>query len=309
MLSGMRPDTHGRIAERARHQLGLVTASQLHDIGVTRKERRTMVATGRFERRGRYVLADTSAPCTEHQRLLAAVLDVRGSVVTGPTAAWLVGVRGFGPRPIHVLVKRGTHHRPVGSVLHETFWLPEHHRQIVDGVPCVSDTRLPFELAPSVHPERLRRIVDWLDSSRGLKPEKLAHTVAELCRSGRPGSAEMRLVADERLPGYVPPASELEAVFRDLCDEAGVQQGIRQLNAGGATWVGRVDIAFPVAKLLVELDSRRWHDTSTAFEDDRRRSNELVLAGWRVVRITWRMLHDEPQKVIAMLRRLLADAG
>jgi hypothetical protein len=302
----MRPDTYGRIAERARTQLGLITYSQLDLIGVTRKERRTLVASGRFEQRGRRVLADAAAPATHHQRLLAHALDVPESVVTEGTAAWLVGLRGFHVKPVHLVTVRGGHHRPATGVLHETFWLPEHHRQVVDGVPCVSDARLPFELAPVIHPERLRRVVDWLMSNRGLQAESLARTVAELCRRGRPGSAEMRLVVDERLPGYVPPASELEAVFRDLCEAAGLPQGVRQLDSGGAEWVGRVDVAFRPWKVLVELDSRRWHDTSTAFESDRQRTNALVAEGWRVVRITWRMLHDEPARVISLLRRLLA---
>jgi len=73
--------------------------------------------------------------------------------------------------------------------------------------------------------------------------------------------------------------------------------------------VGRVDVAYAEARLLVELDSRRWHDTSTAFEDDRHRDNALVLAGWRVIRITWRMIHDEPDKVAELLRGLLSAAA
>jgi len=107
----------------------------------------------------------------------------------------------------------------------------------------------------------------------------------------------------------VPPASELEAKFVNVCRRYGLPQGIRQLNVGGEAWVGRVDVAYPEAKLLVELDSRQWHDTSTAFEDDRKRDNALVLAGWRVIRITWRMLCDEPEKVADLVRALLTSAA
>ena len=127
----MRPETYGRIAERARTQLGLITYSQLDDIGVTRKERRTLVASGRFQQRGRRVLADAAAPATTHQALLAIALDVPDSVVSGRTAAWLLGVQGYPRTPVHLLVKRGGHHRPANGVLHETFYLPAHHRQIV----------------------------------------------------------------------------------------------------------------------------------------------------------------------------------
>ena len=48
------------------------------------------------------------------------------------------------------------------------------------------------------------------------------------------------------------------------------------------------------------------HGTRTAFEADRIRDAELTVAGWRVVRITWRRLEREPRAVAAQLARLLA---
>lgn len=305
----MRPDTYGRIAGRAQTQLGLITDPQLDAIGVSRRQRRTMLASGRWERRGRHVFVDAASHPSEHQRVLAAVLDVPGSVATGSTAAWLVGLRGFRPDPVQIVAKRGGNHRPTLGRLTETFWLPDHHRQVVAAVPCISDARIPFELAWGMHPDRLRRVVDSLISQRGLRPEDLARCVAETCRRGKPGSAEMRLVVDERLPGYVPPSSALEHAYADFCDRFDLPHGVRQLNVGGEAWVGRVDVAYPERKLLVELDSRRWHDTSTTFEHDRARTNELVRAGWRVIRITWRMLHDEPERVADLIRTCLCGGS
>jgi hypothetical protein len=191
-------------------------------------------------------------------------------------------------------------------VLHETFWLPARHTQVVHGIPCVADARLPFELAWDLHPERLRRVVDWLKSNRDMDYRQMALFSAELWRRGKPGSAEMHLVVEERTPGYVPPASDLAALFDDVCTRFGIPLGRREVNAGGEAWIGRVDVSYAHAKLIVELDSRRWHDTSSAFEDDRRRDLELMAAGWRVVRITWRMLMDEPEQVAALLRQLLS---
>ena len=77
--------------------------------------------------------------------------------------------------------------------------------------------------------------------------------------------------------------------------------------AGGSAWIGRVDVAYPAARLVVELDSRRWHDSRTAQESDRQRDNALVAAGWRVIRITWRQLLDDPTGVVSLLRQLLAS--
>ena len=301
----MRPHVYGRIAERASSQLGLITYADIADSGATRHERAWLVRSGQWRRRGKRVLAHPAAPRTLQQDLLAQALDVPGSVITGPTAAWLVGNRSFSPRPVHLLVKRGGNHRTT-SVLHETFWLPKRHTQVVQGIPCVADPRLPFELAWELHPERLRRIVDWLKSNRGMEYSQMALFAAELWRRGKPGSAEMRLVVEERMPGYVPPASDLAALFDHVCATFGLPLGRREVNAGGDAWVGRVDVIYDACKLIVELDSRRWHDTSTAFEDDRRRDLELVAAGWRVVRITWRMLMDEPERVVAILSQLLS---
>jgi hypothetical protein len=301
----MRPEVYGRIAERASSQLGLITYCQLDGLGVSRRQRDGLIARGTWARSGRRVLRDCSAPRTTHQDLLAEVLDVPGSVVTGSTAAWLVGNRSFSPGPTNLLVKRGGNHRTTNAVLHETFWLPARHTQVVHGIPCVADARLPFELARDLHPERLRRVVDWLKANRSMDYRQMALFSAELWRRGKPGSAEMHLVVVERMPGYVPPASDLAALFDDVCARFRIPIGRREVDAGGEAWIGRVDVIYDEAKLVVELDSRRWHDTSSAFEDDRRRDLELVAAGWRVIRITWRMLMDEPDQVAALLRQLL----
>ena len=61
-------------------------------------------------------------------------------------------------------------------------------------------------------------------------------------------------------------------------------------------------------RLVVELDGYTAHATRAAFERDRARDRRLQAAGWRVVRITWRQLHDEPQEVAAELRALLVTA-
>lgn len=63
-----------------------------------------------------------------------------------------------------------------------------------------------------------------------------------------------------------------------------------------------LDIAFPGLLLVVEIDGRLHEDDSDVFENDRLRQNQLVLAGWTVLRFTWRMLMTEPEAVIAAVR-------
>ena len=66
-----------------------------------------------------------------------------------------------------------------------------------------------------------------------------------------------------------------------------------------------VDAVWLRQRLVVELDSRRYHDTRAAFERDRVRDARLQVAGYRVLRVTWKRLHGEPQIVAGTIRALL----
>jgi hypothetical protein len=216
MLCRMRPDTYGRIVERAQTQLGLICWRDLRSIQVSAAAFRRLPG---WQPRCDHVFALAGAERTWRQDLMCALLDARvGAVATAFAGARLWGVPGYERRTeLDVLVKRGGSHRLCHGRLHETFWLPPHHVAERQGVPVVAARRLPFELAPRLRPSELRWVIDFLRNERGLTIEQLALTVAELCRSGRPGSAEMRLQVEELAPGYIPPNTVLAAKYRDLC--------------------------------------------------------------------------------------------
>jgi very-short-patch-repair endonuclease len=65
------------------------------------------------------------------------------------------------------------------------------------------------------------------------------------------------------------------------------------------------DAVWPDAKLIVELDGRQAHLTMSAFEADRERDRAAALAGWTVIRVTWRQLTEQRQRLIRDLKRLL----
>jgi hypothetical protein len=307
MLFRMRPDTYGRIVERAQPQLGLISWRDLREIDVRADSFRRLPG---WSSRCPHVFASDGVPRTWRQDVHAALLCApTEAVATERTAARLIGVPGYErDREIDVLVSHNRHHRLCTGRLHQTFWLPSHHRDRAQGIPIVAVRRLPFELARSLRPPALRWVIDFCINERGLTVETLALTVAELCRSGRPGSAEVRRQVEELAPGYVPPNTVLAAKYRDLCEAYGLPPGLVEIHTGDSRWIGRVDVLYRRAKLIVELDSRRWHNTRDGFESDRARTNDLVLAGWRVLRITWRMLHDQPEKVAALIRRALLGA-
>lgn len=63
-----------------------------------------------------------------------------------------------------------------------------------------------------------------------------------------------------------------------------------------------LDVAFPGLKLVVEIDGRLHETEEDLFESDRWRQNALVLDGWMVLRFTWAMLRDHPDKVVRDIR-------
>ena len=52
----------------------------------------------------------------------------------------------------------------------------------------------------------------------------------------------------------------------------------------------------------MEIDGRIHATDREVFESDRRRQNDLVLAGWRVLRFTYRMMEDRPDVFIRTVR-------
>ena len=66
-----------------------------------------------------------------------------------------------------------------------------------------------------------------------------------------------------------------------------------------------LDVLFEDARLALEVDSWEYHGSRDAFELDRRRQNGLVLAGYRVLRLTADMISGNPAGVIGVVRSAL----
>lgn len=66
-----------------------------------------------------------------------------------------------------------------------------------------------------------------------------------------------------------------------------------------------VDFLWRAHGLILEVDGYAFHGHRAAFERDRKRDAALVAAGWRVIRVTWRQITDEPFTVVATVARAL----
>jgi very-short-patch-repair endonuclease len=57
------------------------------------------------------------------------------------------------------------------------------------------------------------------------------------------------------------------------------------------------------------MDSWDFHSSRAAFERDRARDQELTALGYAVIRVTWRQIVREPERVVARLAVTLFRQG
>ena len=115
------------------------------------------------------------------------------------------------------------------------------------------------------------------------------------------GAATVKaLLEQEQDSGYT--RSVAERRLRDLIRDAGLPRP--RFNEPLLGYV--VDALWPAHRLVVEVDGYAYHRHRKAFESDRRRDQELVAAGYRVIRVTWLQLRDRPILVITSIAQALA---
>jgi very-short-patch-repair endonuclease len=166
------------------------------------------------------------------------------------------------------------------------------------GIPLTQPSRTLIDLADVLTHRKLERALDEaaylrLDLS-ALRP-----------RPGRRGAGRLARLLAEHDPGTTRTRLELEERMLALCRRAGLPAP--EVNAEIMGY--EVDFVWRDARLIVETDGWEAHGTRAAFERDRLRDAALVAAGWRVVRITWRPLEREPERVAREFGRLLAGGG
>ncbi len=100
--------------------------------------------------------------------------------------------------------------------------------------------------------------------------------------------------------------SPMESVLRWLLYAAGLPRPVLQHRVLDATgrFLGRVDLAWPERRVVVEFDGD-GHRERRVFVADGRRQNALVGAGWTVLRFTSADVRGRPDAVVREIARAL----
>ena len=107
------------------------------------------------------------------------------------------------------------------------------------------------------------------------------------------------------------PASAVErrmaaALARDA-DLAGLFAGNARVVLGDGRFVPRVDLLWPAGRVVVEFDGPE-HRAAGAFEADRHRDYELLVAGYLVLRLTNGQVEADPDLAIEKIRAVVRHA-
>jgi len=242
---------------------------------------------------------------------MAASLDAGPrAAVSHQSAARLWRLPGFVDDEVHVSRPRGGTRRPTElSVLHEPRCLAISHLTARNAIPLTTVARTLFDLAGAMHPRGVERALDNALGRRLTTIDALRDITRDLAEHGRSGSTLMRKLLAERSTDYIAPESGLEARFLALLRSSGLPEPRRQVNVGGAQWVGRVDFAYPDHRLLIEIDSDIHHTAKLDREADGRRDTKLAAAGFRVIRISEGQVWFRPREAVGAVRRALAASA
>lgn len=283
---------------------GIVTTREAAALGLTMTTLRRRVEDGIFVRVAAGVLA-LPGTATRSDLWLRIAQRHLGAVVSHQSAARMHRFQFIPDGPPTVTVShRGTHRLP-GVIVHQSTDLMEGHVQETGAHRLTTPVRTVVDLAKVLARPRLERVVDSVLAEGLVDLDDLSHLTSALARRGKKGITKLRGIISERIEDGMT-ESELEALLLELIDRAGLPHPVRQFRA---PWLqpieGRVDLAYLLERIVIEGDSRRWHALYDAFENDRRRDNAAQLAGWIVLRFTWRMVRDDPMAVVSTIRSAL----
>jgi very-short-patch-repair endonuclease len=163
----------------------------------------------------------------------------------------------------------------------------------VDGIGVTNVARTICDIGGRFNKRYLGQIVDAALRKDQLTLEQLRRTAQRIGHAPSRKMESLHAVLKDRIPGFDPAASNLEADVLEVLTKAQLPMpriGF-EIKLGGILF--HLDLAWPELKICVELDSWTYHQGRTAFDDDRKRTNLLMLEGWTALRFTDKTSHLE----------------
>lgn len=236
---------------------------------------------------------------------MAAVLaSGEDAVLSHGSAASLWGLRVKLPAEHEVTIPRST--APIAGLRRHRSALRPDETALCEGIPITCVARTLFDVAACALPREFERAVREAEFLRLAQVPTLEEVYRR--RRGRRGAklVGMTLESLSRLSRGTS-RSSLEDRFLRFLAKADLPMPETNVNLHFGATTYQADCIWREQRLVVELDGHEAHRTRSAFEHDRERDRRMHVAGWRVIRVTWRQL-SRPEPLTRDLRRLLVPA-
>lgn len=295
------------IARLIRRQKGVITRAQLLDLGLSSSSITRRLASRALIPLLPCTYIAPSVPASFQQRVIAAVLWAgEDAVASHRTAAHLWRLLDGKEEMVEINVSR--------ALRSPAPWLKVHRSPIttgeirrLEGVYASSVDRTLFDLGSVLTPIDLEEALECA-LRRGLTDVgRLGLYVADHSGMGKRGGRALKklLLARGEQPAT---ESRFETEFFALLRRARLPLPERQLVVTDADRiVGRIDFAYPNARVAIETDSWRFHSGRQAWQADAAKGNDLLALGWKVLRFTYQDLKQRPAWVIDCIRRALGQ--
>ncbi len=238
-------------------------------------------------------------PLGQEARAHAAVLACGdGALLSHQSAAALWKYVKDWPAQFEVTARIDRHRKGIKTHRTKTLTRRDIDRQL--GVPVTSPARTVFDMAPRLKTEQaLRRFVNDARLTHTLHLDDLAELLARHPRD----PATKRLLPFVQAPTGMT-RSELEDLFVAFARRYGLPEPTINKRRGRR----ELDFLFPEERVIVEIDSWKFHGDRGSFERDRDRDADHLAAGIVTVRVTEERLTGSPGREAARLRKILEQA-
>lgn len=285
----------------ARHHF-IVTRAELIDAGLSDQAIANRLRSRFLTRIHRGVYSLVPLPLSRPAALTAAVLACgNDAVLSHRSAAHLWGLLDESSSLIHVARLSGSKRVPRGVRLHRPRSLATWERAIVNRIPVTSVARTLADLAVLSSDRVLNDAVSGARRVGRFDPVAIQRVVADA--PGRPGGVRLLELVDRWAPIETQSISPFQDRLFNVCEEAGLPRPEQEVPIGPY----RVDFLWREQRLILEADGRLYHETR--FDEDRARDLYLASRGYQTIRVTYRMLTDNPERVVSQIRKTLAHAS
>jgi very-short-patch-repair endonuclease len=297
-----------RIGAIAAGQHGVVSRNQLRRAGASEETIDWGIAAGRLFTVFRAAYSVGHPGVSRGGRLLAAVLACgEGSIVSHGTAAALHGLWEHRPLDVDVIAPIQAGRKIAGIRRRFVPPPPAGQRTLVDGVPCTSVSRTVVDLAGFLRGRQLAAVIEQAAVQRALDVAEIDSILLEQPRRGARRLSNA-LEPWRRYSPRVRVRSRMEAKLLPLLTLhfLPVPDCNAKLRIGKETF--EVDFLWRPQKVVVETDGGRFHDNPVAQARDGHRNRVLARAEYKVLRLGWWDIANDPERAIAELKRFLASA-